>query len=138
MATQEVIDRVNEEELCGTIAIVGEDTSDCWTRYLKAKGMKTVSRLLNHEGGVMKTTGTDEVKAAKKWATFMKTDGDEKKKAGKKLAELEDVERESQLLDIPASARTRLPESLKRMQAAAGLKSDKQSRALPMDEGGLW
>ena len=79
MAAQEVIDRVNEEELRGTTAIVGEDTSDCWIKYLKAKGMKTVSRLLNHEGGVMKTTGTDEVKAAKKWATFMKTDGDEKK-----------------------------------------------------------
>eukprot|EP00966_Prymnesium_polylepis_P141978 3278783-Prymnesium_polylepis.1 len=71
--------------------------------------MKTVSRLLNHEGGVMKTAGTDEVKAAKKWAAFMKTDGEEKKKAGKKLAEMEDVERESQLLDILASARTRLP-----------------------------
>ena len=138
MATQDVIDRVNEEELRGTVAIVGEETADHWLKYLKAKGMKTLSRLLNHEGGAMKTAGTDEVKAAKKWSGLMVSDSDEKKKAGNKLAGLDAGEREAQLLDILASARIRLPESVKRMQAAVGLKSDKQSQALPMDEGGLW
>jgi len=105
MVAQDVIDRVHTEEMRGAIAVVGEDTSEQWLKYFDSKGFKSMSRVLNHESGKLKTAGEGEVLAATTWAKALGSDGADKNASPTKIQGLTLVERTSQLLEILASMR---------------------------------